>query len=238
MVEAKPAEAKAVEAKPVEAKSVQTRAAEMKAGKAKSVEPKLAELPAVSRPRSSHRKTRAMSTEQHAGGSSAGARERSVHASPAKSKRQRLSANTTTAEDLKYEGYTSSDSFSNDRVMTVDWRVYQVKHRDRTSNMRVTQYWHWVDEEALFEHQVLEDVLDRRVKWGVYKDPIDFHLRLRELTEITYAPNTLNVIIGTQQIRGVTYRGDIMAQFKRERTKKRFLEFLQKKGIKLVKTTP
>ena len=151
-------------------------------------------------------------------------------------------------QDLECDGYTTSDSFSRDHVMQVDWRIYQIKHRDHSTNIKITQYWHYIDnsdpgsEESMFEHQVLEDVLPahgRRVnvKWGVYKDPIDFHLRLRELTEITYSPDSLNIIIGTKPIKGVIFRGDLLAQFKRDRTKRRFLAFMESKGIKLIKTS-
>jgi hypothetical protein len=149
-------------------------------------------------------------------------------------------------QDLECDGYTTSDSFSHDHVMQVDWRIYQIKHRESSTNIKITQYWHYIDksdpgsEETMFEHQVLKDVTPGRrvpVKWGVYKDPIDFHLRLRELTEITYAPESLNIIIGTKPVKGVSFRGDLLAQFKRERTKRRFLAFMESKGIRLVKTS-
>ncbi|KAK1751497.1 hypothetical protein QBC47DRAFT_307999 [Echria macrotheca] len=157
-------------------------------------------------------------------------------------KKQRLTS-LPAREDLEYEGYTSSDSYSNDHVMPVDWRIYQVKTRDHSSSCDVTQYWHWVDkadgggsEGDMFEHQVLRDMKNRRVLWGVYKEPINFHLRLSELTSVTYAPGTQKVVIGTRPIRTVKHRGDVMAYFKRERTKRRFLEFMQNKGVKLIRT--
>ncbi|KAK0704059.1 hypothetical protein B0T26DRAFT_617434, partial [Lasiosphaeria miniovina] len=166
---------------------------------------------------------------------------------PRRMKRRRLStvsaASSVTSDELEYAGYTSSDSFSADHVMQVDWRVYQVKHSLTSTNTLVTQYWHWVDkadggnEDNMFEHQVLKDVLPNKVTWGVYKDPIDFHLRLAELTEITYAGSSQKVIIGTKEIKGVTWRGDMLAHFKRERTKRRFLIFMKRLGVKLVKTT-
>jgi len=148
------------------------------------------------------------------------------------------------AEDLEYEGYTTSDSYSEDNVMQVDWRVYQVKTRDQSSGTSVTQYWHWVDKADggsqvnMFEHQVLRSVRSHKVSWGVYKEPIDFHLRLTELTTVTFATNYQKIIIGTKPIKGVTYRGDVLAHFKRERTKRRFLAFVKKKGVKLQKASP
>ncbi|KAK3313339.1 hypothetical protein B0H66DRAFT_482978 [Apodospora peruviana] len=168
--------------------------------------------------------------------------------SPRESKRQRrdstAESSTTIDQDLKYDGYTSADSFSHDHVMAVDWRVYQVKHAAISTNEKVTQYWHFIGrgeggtDQDMFEHQVLKDVLsNKKVTWGVYKEPYDFHLRLSELTEATYAAKSNKVVIGTKQIKGVKHRGDVLVHFKRERTKKRFLAFLRKKGVKLLKAT-
>ncbi|KAK3339894.1 hypothetical protein B0T25DRAFT_466616 [Lasiosphaeria hispida] len=146
-------------------------------------------------------------------------------------------------DDFEYDGYTSSDSYSHDHVMEVDWRVYQVKHSKRSTNTEVTQYWHWIDkadggtEENMFEHQVLKDVLPNKVTWGVYKEPIDFHLRLPELVDITYAVDSVRVIIGTREMEGVEWRGNVLAHFKRDRTKRRFLTFMEKKGVRLMKTS-
>ncbi len=143
-------------------------------------------------------------------------------------------------DDLDYEGYTSTDSYSNERVMQLDWRVLQVKTASVSTNTVATQYWHWVDraessrDNNLFEHQVLKDSLPSNVMWGVYKEPLDFHLRLSELVQVLYAPESTKVIIGTRQIEGVEHRGDVLAHFRRERTKRRFLSFMREKGIKIV----
>ncbi|KAK4215520.1 hypothetical protein QBC37DRAFT_281555 [Rhypophila decipiens] len=167
-----------------------------------------------------------------------------AHGSPRQAKKQRVRSDPD-PEDLvqEDEGYTSSDSFSGDHVMQVDWRVHQVKHAKISTNTCVTQYWHFVDPDDggddgyLFEHQVLKDVLPTRVAWGVYKEPYDFHLRLAEITEATFARGSLHVIIGTKDIPNVVFRGDLMVAFKRDRTKRRFLTFLRSKGIKLVRTS-
>jgi hypothetical protein len=151
-------------------------------------------------------------------------------------------------EGLDFSGFTSHDTFSNDRVWRHDWRVYQVKTRKMTSNPSVTQYYHWVDkgglpggavgtEEFSFEHQVLKEVMGPdNVTWGVYKDPYDFHLRLSELVKMTWSSDTLKMIATTKEIPGVDFRGQVIVNFKRERTKRRFLAFLGKKGVPLVKT--
>ncbi|OAA67829.1 hypothetical protein SPI_00024 [Niveomyces insectorum RCEF 264] len=156
----------------------------------------------------------------------------------------------TDLDNLDFSGYTSTDSLTNDMVVKTDWRVQQVKTTYLTSNPRTTQYWHWVDEkhaynvsrqaspqeyDPMFEHQVLKET-EPITTWGVFKEPIDFHLRLRELTRISYARDCQKIIIGTRQVEGVDRRGDVLAQFKRERTKRRFLAFMRKKGIELVRT--
>ncbi|KAK3950050.1 hypothetical protein QBC32DRAFT_24833 [Pseudoneurospora amorphoporcata] len=157
------------------------------------------------------------------------------------------------AEDLYYEGYTSDDSFSGDKIQEVDWRLLQVRHREMTTNTGITQYWHWLGagedltgrgEENCFEHQVLKDVKGRRVTWGVYKEPIDFHLRLEEIEEVVYAPEgsgCLKILISVKKDTisrdGEESRGDVLAWFKRERTKRRFLTFLRKKGKRVVRST-
>lgn len=202
-------------------------------------------------PRSSQRKTRLGSTDTSAvpQGGKAVSQQTHHHATRNPSKKQKLdqrqpeTASTRSAsiqDDLEYSGYTSQDSYSGDRVLTLDWRVYQVKTNKVTTNPAVTQYWHWVekadDESNIFEHQVLKDVLPKNVTWGVYKDPYDFHLRLSELVNVSYAPNCQKLIIKTKPVPGVEHRGDVLAHFKRERTKRRFLLFMKKKGVKLVRT--
>ncbi|KXX82500.1 hypothetical protein MMYC01_201251 [Madurella mycetomatis] len=170
---------------------------------------------------------------------------RSVGSTPNKKQRVVLSASgavegrAPSAADLAYDGYTSTDSISHDRLLRIDWRVHQVKTRDIASNSRVTQYWHWLgDSEGLFEHQVLRSV--RPPKWSVFKDPYDFHLRIAEIERVMFAPTNGRVVIAHKKGadgEDVSPRGDVMAQFKRERTKRRFLSFLKQRGVKLAEVT-
>ncbi|KAB5518003.1 hypothetical protein GE09DRAFT_978723 [Coniochaeta sp. 2T2.1] len=145
------------------------------------------------------------------------------------------------ANDLDYSGYTSADSFSRDPIYQHDWRVYQVKTGQMTSNPTVTQYYHWVErggdgtEELTFEHQVLKDVAGKNVTWGVYKDPFDFHLRLSELVEVRWAADSQKMVAVTKKVEGVEWRGNVIVCFKRERTKRRFVSFMGRRGVKLVK---
>lgn len=135
-------------------------------------------------------------------------------------------------DDLDFVGYTSTDSFSAGRIMHLDWRVYQIKTRTLTTSTEVTQYWTWKSDQNMFEHQVLRDVFPK-VTWGFYQKPIDFNLKLTDLVEIQYSSDSQKIVVIVED----KSRGDILAHFKRERTKKRFLAFAKKKGVKLVRRT-
>ncbi|KAI1456713.1 hypothetical protein F4805DRAFT_467896 [Annulohypoxylon moriforme] len=135
-------------------------------------------------------------------------------------------------DDLDYSGWTSTDSFSAGRIMHLDWRVYQIKTHALTTSTEVTQYWTWKQDKGIFEHQVLRDV-HPKVTWGFYQKPINFDLSLEEINEIQYGPDSQKILVDIKEEK----RGNVLAYFKRERTKKRFLAFAKKKGIKLVKRT-
>ncbi|KAL2133036.1 hypothetical protein VTI74DRAFT_3008 [Chaetomium olivicolor] len=135
-------------------------------------------------------------------------------------------------DTLDYDGYTSTDSLSGDALTHEDWHLHQVKTRTIASNVRVTQYWHWVDKDKVFEHQVLRSV--KPVKWSVFKDPYDFHLNPVDIHEVMYAPGNLKVVVAHKkgkEGKDLKDRGDVMAQFKRERTKRRFLVAIREKGV-------
>ncbi len=154
------------------------------------------------------------------------------------------SSSATLASALDYDGYTSSDSISSDQLHANDWRLHQVRTRTFATNPGVTQYWHWVTEknprdDKVIEHQVLESV--RPTKWSVFKKPYNFHLKLGDVQEVSFARGTTRVIVAHRKGRDgrdMHARGDVMAQFKRERTKRRFLTFLRKeKGVKVVEVS-
>ncbi|KAJ3552440.1 hypothetical protein NPX13_g11112 [Xylaria arbuscula] len=132
--------------------------------------------------------------------------------------------------DLEYEGYSSQDSFSNGRIMHLDFRVHQIKTRVLTTRPNVTQYWTWKSEEHKFEHQVLRDV-HPNVTWGYYREPDRFSCDLEQIKEIRYASDGQKIMV----VRADEKTGDMFVFFKRERTKKRFLAFVKKKGVQLVK---
>ncbi|TRX94406.1 hypothetical protein FHL15_004561 [Xylaria flabelliformis] len=134
--------------------------------------------------------------------------------------------------DLEYEGYSSRDSFSNGRIMHLDFRVYQIKTRVLTTRPDVTQYWTWKPEENKLEHQVLRDV-QPNITWGYYREPDKFNCGMAEIREIRYASDSQKILVA----RNDEAQGDILVFFKRERTKKRFLVFARKKGVKLAKVS-
>ncbi|ROW12836.1 hypothetical protein VMCG_00211 [Cytospora schulzeri] len=140
-------------------------------------------------------------------------------------------------DGLDYEGYTSTDSYSHDGIMAIDFRITQLKTRGNATNMNHTQYWHWVSvkSNSYLEHQVLRTV--NPPSWGVYKEPLNFNIHMKELDSVDYSPHndSLKIVVHTKPIPGVEHRGDVMAFFKRERTLKRFLHFLGEKGVALVK---
>ncbi|KAI2636274.1 hypothetical protein GGS26DRAFT_548336 [Hypomontagnella submonticulosa] len=155
---------------------------------------------------------------------------------PRLQKRQRLEPAPAQEEpeedDLEYSGWTSTDSFSAGRIMHLDWRVYVIKTPALTTSPDITQYWTWKQDKELFEHHVLRDV-HPKVTWGYYRNASDFALALKEIQEILYAPDSQKIDVATND----ESRPHVLAYFKRERTKKRFLAFAKKKGIKLVKST-
>ncbi|KAJ2989351.1 hypothetical protein NUW58_g3511 [Xylaria curta] len=166
-------------------------------------------------------------------------------ANPGLQKRQRLDATAVRVKqendaaapepeaalgDLDYEGYSSRDSFSSGRITQLDFRIYQIKTRVLTTRPDVTQYWTWKPEENRLEHQVLRDV-QPSITWGCYREPDKFNCGMADIKEIRYASDGQKILV----VRADETKGDILVFFKRQRTKKRFLVFTKKKGIKLVK---
>ncbi|KAK2027870.1 hypothetical protein LX32DRAFT_694444 [Colletotrichum zoysiae] len=141
--------------------------------------------------------------------------------------------------DLVYDGFTDTDDYSGDHIGKHDWALSRIKSRLNTVSTGVTQYWHWIpdDGEQIFEHQVLAE--GDTFTWGIYAKPINFHLELGHVQEMRWATGTLKVIVVCKQ--GVVIspdgkpRGNLLVEFKRERTKRRFLVFCSKKGIELEK---
>ncbi|KAH8653704.1 hypothetical protein BX600DRAFT_84939 [Xylariales sp. PMI_506] len=138
-------------------------------------------------------------------------------------------------DELEFDGWTSTDSFSAGRIMHLDWRVYQIKTSQLTTSTEVTQYWTWRKETSTFEHQVLRDV-HPKVTWGYYQKPINFDLKLDDIIEVRWSHDSQKILVLIKELpaRG----GTVLAYFKRERTKKRFLSFIRKRDVRLIKAPP
>ncbi|KAL2752351.1 hypothetical protein ACRALDRAFT_1072316 [Sodiomyces alcalophilus JCM 7366] len=149
--------------------------------------------------------------------------------------------------ELSYEGFTDTDARIGDRVTKHDFALRSVKSRAYATTATVTQYWHWVEQgggeagssERVFQHQVFLPC--EPPQWGLYSAPVNFHFGLQDVEEIAWAPETLKVMVRCVGGRGGGEaggaRGDMIGDFARERTKRRFLVFCLKKGLRVVKTT-
>ncbi|KAI1811284.1 hypothetical protein GGS20DRAFT_588678 [Poronia punctata] len=139
----------------------------------------------------------------------------------------------STSDNLDYEGYTSQDSFSAGRIMQLDFRLLQIKTELLSTPADVTQYWTYKPDEAKFEHRIVRDERPN-VTWSSYGEPEGFSCKLGEMKEIHYAAGSLKIVVVTSS----RDQGRILVAFKRERTKRRFLAFANKKGIILIKSSP
>ncbi|PHH59106.1 hypothetical protein CDD81_3801 [Ophiocordyceps australis] len=142
----------------------------------------------------------------------------------------------------QYADFSDIDSCSGAAVAWEDWRLYQVKTRLFTSSTSVTQYWNWKERERILEHQVLKET--DPVSWGLYRDPIDFCVRLDDVDEVRWNVDALQVHLTMSPLEKKASkldgrpRGDVLVAFKRERTIRRLLEFFRSKKIKLVEVSP
>lgn len=139
---------------------------------------------------------------------------------------------TDADDEFRYDGYTSTDSYSGGKLVTTDWRIYQIKTEQATTKTAQTQYWHWVPDQQLFEHQVLRDV--NPAKWGVYNNPYNLHLRLAELEKVEYTLDSGcdKIIVHTRHLPAgpaspPSSPSKMLVHFKRRRTLKRFLSFIK-----------
>ncbi|KAK9423854.1 hypothetical protein SUNI508_03870 [Seiridium unicorne] len=135
-------------------------------------------------------------------------------------------------DDLDHDGWSSTDSFSAGTISHLDWRISQIKTPQLTTSSEVTQYWTYNKNDRGFTHQVLRDV-HPRVIWGPYQKHLNFDLKLNDIVDVQYASDSPSIAI---QLRDPD-RASVLAQFKRERTKRRFLSFLRKQGVNVARTT-
>ncbi|KAK8145309.1 hypothetical protein G3M48_004637 [Beauveria asiatica] len=131
------------------------------------------------------------------------------------------------------------DSWSGAPIAEYDFGIYQIKTRLFFSSGNVTQYWVWMPENSMFEHQVLKET--NPVVWGVHREPIDFSLRLKDVVKVSWNLRALRVYVVMSDRQTCSKndkpRGDIMVAFKRENTLRRFVTFCRREEIELVEET-
>lgn len=134
--------------------------------------------------------------------------------------------------------FTDTDLWSGAPVTQNDFRIDQIKTRLYTSSPRVTQYLHWLREQRCLEHQILKE--GHPVRWGVLREPINFHVRLDDLVDVVWNRRVLKAHLimserSTQvSLRDGRPRGDVMVSFRRERTLKRLIRVLEGMGVRTV----
>ena len=114
-----------------------------------------------------------------------------------------------------------------------DFRVRQIQSLEHASSTVGTQYWSYTPVERQFEHRVLK-ALDPP-SWGPL-DGLNFSLRISEVAELKYDLASLRVFISIAPNHDSTaspnsQRNDLMVEFKRCRSMKRFLALSRKMGV-------
>lgn len=154
-------------------------------------------------------------------------------------KRPRSEADHADRGELEVEvesDFSDMDSQYEIPTTSGDFRVLQVQTRLYASSTKDTQYWSYMPEERKFEHRVLKST--NPPSWGPL-DGVDFSLRLSEVSELKYDSATLRVFIQIPPENDTTAsssgrRGDLMVEFKRWRSMKRFLAVGWKMGVNTV----
>ncbi|OAA50253.1 hypothetical protein ISF_09383 [Cordyceps fumosorosea ARSEF 2679] len=146
---------------------------------------------------------------------------------------------TKVLDSLKTGEVSDADSVSGATISGFDFRIYQIKTRLFTSSEKATQYWRWVPENSMFEHQVPHD--RNSAGWSMHREPVDFSVRLEDVVKISWNLKALRVYL-VMSDRHICFednkpRGDVMVAFKRWNTMKRFMQFCRRKEIELVEGT-
>lgn len=143
--------------------------------------------------------------------------------------------------DLEFEGYTDVDDFCGGELSVHDWALQCVKSRMFTSNPGVTQYWYYDNPEETFQHQVLRDFDTNRANWSHLAEPFSFNVTLDDVKSILWCPSpeSLKIVIQMKDTEKRIEddgqpRGDLVAAFARNRTKRRFIVFCQERGMNIV----
>ncbi|OAA38033.1 hypothetical protein ISF_09900 [Cordyceps fumosorosea ARSEF 2679] len=142
-------------------------------------------------------------------------------------------------DSLETGEVSDADSVSGSAISEFDFRICQIKTRLFTSSEKVTQYWSWVPEKSMFEHQILDD--RSPAGWSMQRGPIEFSLRLGDVVKISWNLKALRVYL-VMSDRHICFeddklRGDIIVTFRRPNTMRRFIQFCRRREIELVEET-
>jgi hypothetical protein len=134
--------------------------------------------------------------------------------------------------------FSDKDSLLDEPLTQDDFRLLQVQSRLYASSTKDRQYWSWAPEQRRLQHRVLQST--GASKWDTLQDPFDFSLHLDEVAEVRHDLTTRRVHIHVPHDRdsaapivGWRRRGDLMAEFKRLSTMKRFLGFCEVNRVPL-----
>lgn len=128
--------------------------------------------------------------------------------------------------ELADDGYTSTDSATKYPLDRFYWRLHQAKTPSYATDPDVTQYWHWA---ASFRGTIGHQFLHGPTMWSPYTSFFSFHLSPDKTTQVLFSRGSTLVLIEKFILVDNFLRpaGNVMAQFKRDRTKRRFLSFLR-----------
>ena len=137
------------------------------------------------------------------------------------------------------EGFSDKDSVMEEPLTREDFRLLQVQSRLHASSTKDMQLWSWDPEARKLEHRVLKHT--KPLEWGTLKESPDFSISLNKVAEIQYDAYTKRAYVNlpaekdTSASVGVQRsQGDLMVEFKRARTLRRFVAFCESMKVPLV----
>lgn len=140
------------------------------------------------------------------------------------------------------DDWSDADSLTGAQLSKWEFRMYQVKTRLYTSATQATQYWSYQPQNRLMEHHFLRET-SPPVSFRVHKEPINFSFTPEEVELLAWSKEAMRVHLVMRRenprisVKDGKPRGDIMATFKRERTLRRFVEFMEQLKIKTINAT-
>lgn len=121
------------------------------------------------------------------------------------------------------------------------WRLLQIKTQLFASPQSVAQCLSWVEDEQFFKHRIVDASKEAEV-WGVLRQPVDFHVQLKDISEVMWSSYIVHFRMkegsSIEMTSGSQPRGDIMITFESPHTALAFSKFCHKKGLKTTEERP